>query len=100
MYNIYNCCCYVSLSRFRFVNRFIFVSFSDGSRVGGVSRFRPHGASPDSRLEFDICLQLAEQRPQDVHELTPELHTHKGVQDGIEAAVEASQSEGHCYSLI
>lgn len=78
------------------------LSLSDGNGVGGVGRLRPNGASPaaDSRLEFGTCLQLAAQRPQDVDELTPELHTHKGVQDGVEAAVEVTQGGGDCLSFL
>ncbi len=81
---------------------FRFVSLSDGNGVGGVGRLGPNGASPaaDSRLEFGACLQLAAQRPQDVEELTPELYTHKGIQDWVEAAVEVTQGGGHCLGFL
>lgn len=71
------------------------VSLLNSNGVGGVSRLGPNGASPaGNRLQFDACLQLAAQRPQDVQELSPELHTHKGIEDGIEAAVEETHGGG------
>lgn len=66
-------------------------SRSDCNGVGGVTGLRPNGAPPAGLVD---CLHLAAKRPQDVHELTPELHTHKGVQDGIEAAVEVTYGGG------
>ena len=51
-------------------------------------------------MEFGACLYLAAQRPQDVQELTPELHAHKGVQDGIEAAVEVAHAGGDGLCLL
>lgn len=87
---------YVSLSHF--VQGCI--SFSDSNGVGGVPRLRPNRASPaDSRLEFGTCL-LAGQRPQDVQELTPELHTDKGIEDWIEAAVEVTHGGGDCLGFL
>lgn len=82
------------VSLFSFISMLVnmVLSVSDSNGVGGVGRLRPERAFPaaDGRLEFGACLQLAAQRPQDFQELTPELHTHKGVQDGIEAAVEVT----------
>jgi len=77
-----------------------FVSFSDCNGFGGVSRVRPQGGSPaDNRLEFGACLQLAAQRPQHFQQLTPEFYAHKGVQDGIEAAVKVTQGRSHYFSF-
>ena len=67
----------------------MFASDCDG--VGGVTGLGPNGAPPAGLVD---CLHLAAQWPQDVQELTPELHTHKGVQDGIEAAVEITYGGG------
>ncbi|KAF3839319.1 hypothetical protein F7725_018036 [Dissostichus mawsoni] len=73
--------------------------YSDG--VGGVCRLRPHRASPaGNRLQFGAHLQLAAHIPQDVHELTPELHSHEGVQDGIEAAVEVAKRGGDHHGFL
>lgn len=78
------------------------ISFSDSNGVGGVTRVRPKGAPPaaDSRLEFAAGLQLAAQRPQDVQKLTPELHTNKGIQDGIEAAVKVTHGGGDYLGFL
>lgn len=76
-------------------------SLSDSDGVGGVCRLRPHRASPaGNRLQFGTHLQLAAHIPQDVHELTPELHSHEGVQDGIEAAVEIAQGGGDHHGFF
>lgn len=46
------------------------------------------------------CFHLAAQRPQDVQELTPELHTHEGIQDGIEAAVDVTHGGGDYLGFL
>lgn len=78
------------------------ISFSDSNGVRGVSRVRPKGAPPatESRLEFGSGLQPAAQRPQDVQKLTPELHTNKGIQDRIEAAVEITHGGGDYLGFL
>lgn len=71
---------------------------SDCNGLRGVARLRPKGASPVERtLEAGARPQLEAQRPQDAQQLSPELHSHKGVQDGIEAAVQVTQ--GGCHHL-
>lgn len=77
------------------------ICLSDCDGLGGVTRLGPKGASAaDCRLQSGAALQPAAQRPEDVQELTPELHAHKGVQDGIEAAVQVTDGVGDYLGLL
>lgn len=79
-----------------------FFCLSDRDGVGGVCRLGPNGAPPAGAnwLQSGTCLHLAAQRPQDVQEVTPELHPHEGVQDGIEAAVEVTHRGGDYLGFL
>lgn len=79
-----------------------FIDLSDCDGLGGVARLGPKGAPPAAhgQVQPGACPQPAAQRVEDVQELASELHTHKGVQDGVEAAVEVTDGSGDHPGLV
>lgn len=78
----------------------IFLSSLSNSHGGGFGRLGPNGTSPaaDSGLE-PAGLHPAAQSAQERQELTPELHSHECVEDGVEAAVQVTHSRGHRHGF-
>lgn len=84
------------------ISIFLSSSLSDCNGIGGFGRLRPEGASPavGSGVESGGGHHFAEQRSQYGQELTPELHSHKGIEDGVEAAVEVTHRRGYHHGFL